>query len=137
MFVHDVHMSSLSPVTRRLVENFSSDIPAQARYLAHMAASAAFVHVSMHHYIRPQDSASANHKHFFKYSDGGEACFDADVVRLVDHILNDRSESVEQHALGWEVILAQLQQCHLTLSGTFLSGVSIASAAQSTSLLCK
>ena len=138
LFVHDVHMSCLSPVTRRLIEDFSSDIPTQARFMAHMAANAAFVHASMHHYMHPQETHSADRKtHVFNYSDGGEECFDADVVRLVDHILNDRSESIGQHALGWELILAQLQQCHVTLSGTFFTGVSIASAAQSTSLLCK
>ncbi len=63
-------------------------------------------------------------------------CFDADVVRLVSFILNERSEVVGDGAFGWDVILAQLQQCHVTLSGTHLTCISFPSAAQASSLLC-
>ncbi len=136
-FVHDVHMSSLSPITRRIVEEYSDHIPTQAKFLAQMSANSAFNNASVHHYISPFDSNSAERQNVFKYSDGCDECFDADVVRLVAQILNDRNDSGQQYVLGWEVILAQLQQCLVTLSGTYFTSVSISSAAQSSSPLCR
>ena len=130
-------MSSLPPITRQIIEEYSAHVPTQAKFLAQMSANSAFITASVHHYISPFDSSSAERPNVFKYSEGSEECFDADVVRLVAQILNDRSDFGHQHALGWEVILAQLQQCLVTLSGTYFTSVSISSAAQSSSQLCR
>ena len=130
-------MSSLPPITRQIIEEYSAHVPTQAKFLAQMSANSAFITASVHHYISPFDSSSAERPNIFKYSGGSDECFDADVVRLVAQILNDRSDIGHQHVLGWEVILAQLQQCLVTLSGTYFTSVSISSAAQSSSQLCR
>lgn len=135
-FVHDVHMCCLPSSLRRIIQDFSSHIPTQAMYLAHMSASSAFVLASQHHYMSA-GSADSDLNDRFNYSDGCESCFDADVVRLVSHILNERKNADEQRALGWDVILAQLQQCHVTSSGTFWTCFSSTSVVWATSQPCR
>jgi hypothetical protein len=121
------------------VLEFSSHVPTQARYVAQMASSSAFRLASSHDYFESRDleADGTSDTPSFVYSDGGETCFDADVVRLVAHILNDHKDGSHHVAFGWDVILAQLQQCHITSSGTFLSSVSSWSAAQAMSPACR
>jgi hypothetical protein len=135
-FVHDVHMCCLPSALRRIIQEFSSHIPTQAMYLAHMSARSAFVVASQHHYMST-GSADSDLNDRFNYSDGCESCFDADVVRLVSHILNERKNGDEQEAMGWELILAQLQQCHVTSSGTFWTCYSSTSVVWATSQRCR
>ena len=135
-FVHDVHMCCLPSSLRRIIQDFSSHIPTQAMYLAHMSASSAFVLASQHNYTSTGSTDSELNDRF-NYSDGCESCFDADVVRLVSHILNERKNADEQQALGWDVILTQLQQCHVTSSGTFWTCFSSTSVVWATSQPCR
>jgi hypothetical protein len=138
-FVHDAHMSCLPAVARREVLQFSSHSPTQARYIAQMASNSAFRFASSHDYFTARDLEAdvASEAASFLFCDGGETCFDADVVKLVAHILNDRCDESNHVAVGWDVILAQLQQCHVTSSGTFWTSVSSSSAAQAMSPACR
>jgi hypothetical protein len=138
LFVHDVHMSCLPASVRREIEAFSRNAAIQAQYIAQMSSNSAFRLASAHHYLNlRRPNADDDDELPFIHSDGGQTCFDCDVVRLVAHILNDRSRANVQVALGWDVILAQLQHSHVTSSGTFWTSCVSASAAQALSPLCR
>ena len=136
LFVHHVHLACLPSVVRRRIEEFSSDAAAQAAYIVHMSAGCAFVSSSHHHYLNSHgDSNERDAAHYFQYSDGCQNCFDADVVKLVSQILN--TDYHTEQPLGWQLILAQLQHCHVLSTGTHWSCISSASAAQAMSIQCR
>ncbi len=118
---------------------YSNYVPTQAQCIVRMASSSAFGLASSHDYLsfRHHNDDDGDAPLPFIFSDGGETCFDADVVRLVAQILHDCSDASQHVPLGWDVILAQLQNCHLTSSGTFWSSAVSASAAQAMSPICR
>jgi hypothetical protein len=131
-------MHCLPKTTRQVVLSFSSHVPTQAQYINHMATASAFRQASSHDYFSTRNYGDNDDDALpFAYSDGGDTCFDSDVVRLVTHILNDRSDVNGQNPMGWDVILAQLQQCHVTFSGTFWTSIVSSSVAQTMSPICR
>jgi hypothetical protein len=104
-----------------------------------MASNSAFRFASSHDYFaaRNLEADVANETPSFLYCDGGDTCFDSDLVKLVAQILDDRCDASQHVAFGWDVILAQLQHCHVISSGTFWTSVSSWSAAQAMSSICR